>query len=71
MLINETENLKQNVSEKKATREYSDLLLVDLLHPDWKNFFKRYRVDVIGFLCVIVIIIGMVFLLKVLASIGA
>jgi len=65
------ESIKDSVTKKETSREYSGLLLVDMLHLDWKNFFKRYRVDVVGFLCVIVIIIGMVFLLKVLASIGA
>jgi hypothetical protein len=40
------------VSEKKrkSKHEYSDLILVDLLHLDRKHFFKRYRVDFFGFL---------------------
>jgi hypothetical protein len=28
---------------------YSDLILVDLLHLDWKHFFKRYKIDFFGF----------------------
>jgi hypothetical protein len=39
-----------SLKTSKSKREYSDLILVDLLHLDWKHFFKRYRVDFFGFL---------------------
>ena len=28
---------------------YTGLILVDLLHLDFRNFFSRYKVDLIGF----------------------
>jgi len=54
------------MKQKRKNRQYSDLLLVDLLHLDWKNLFSRYRIDIIGFLLffilMILIIIGTYFL---------
>lgn len=40
---------------------YGDFLLVDLLNPDWRHFFRRYKVDLIGFaivatLCALIVI---------------
>lgn len=51
--------------------EYSDLLLVDLLHPDWKNFFQRYRVDVLGLLAIVGVILLMILAAVLIAGIGA
>ena len=51
--------------------EYSDLLLLDLLHPDWKNFFSRYRVDVFGLLGVLGVILLMILAAVLIAGIGA
>ena len=36
--------------EEITESKYSDLLLLDLLHPDWKNFYSRYKIDILGFL---------------------
>ena len=36
--------------EESSDPKYTDLLLLDLLHPDWKNFFSRYKIDLIGFI---------------------
>jgi len=51
---------------KSQDRQYSDLLLVDLLHLDWKKLFSRYRTDIFGFLLFLIlmmlIIIGTYFL---------
>ena len=51
--------------------EYSDLLLLDLLHPDWKNFLGRYRVDVFGLLGVLGVILLMILVAVLIAGIGA
>jgi hypothetical protein len=46
--------------------KYSDLILLDILHLDRKNFFSRYRVDILGFsiffILMMLIIIGTFFL---------
>ncbi len=51
---------------KKRAVPYSDLILVDLLHLDWKNFFRRYRVDFFGFiiflLLMMLVIVGTYFI---------
>lgn len=47
--------MKKHVTERLAERgkeKYSGLLLVDILHPDGKNFFRRYAVDIIGFIAI-------------------
>lgn len=51
--------------------EYGDLLLVDLLKPDFRHFFSRYRTDIVGFVIVAVIIVFIIFATKWLAMIGA
>ncbi len=51
--------------------EFGDLLLVDLLHPDWRNFFTRYRTDLGGFAVVSLICIFIVVATRWLAMIGA
>ena len=54
------------MKKKPERRQYSDLLLVDLLHLDWKNLFSRYRTDILGFLLFLIlmmlIIVGTYFL---------
>jgi len=51
--------------------EYGDLLLVDILRPDWRNFFSRYRTDLAGFAVVTIIIVFIIVATKWLAMIGA
>jgi len=51
--------------------EYGDLLLVDLLHPDWRNFLTRYRTDLAGFAVVSLICLFIVAATRWLAMIGA
>ncbi len=51
--------------------EYGDLLLVDLLRPDWKHFFKRYRVDFWGFVIISAICACIILGTQWLARIGA
>jgi hypothetical protein len=54
------------MKNKTKSRQYSDLLLVDLLNLDWKNLFSRYRTDILGFflfsILMLLIIIGTFFL---------
>jgi hypothetical protein len=50
---------------------YSDLLLVDLLHPDWQHFFIRYRTDLLGLMVIVGIILMMILSLALLARWGA
>ena len=50
---------------------HCDLLMVDLLHPDWANFFTRYRVDLIGFAVIAFVCASIIVLTKLLAMIGA
>ena len=58
-------------AKNETEPEYGDFLLVDLLHPDWKHFFSRYRVDLIG-ITVVAAICGFIILAtKWLAMIGS
>ena len=57
--------------KETGDEEYSDLLLVDLLHPDWKNFFRRYRVDFWGLLGVLGAVLLMILAAILIAGIGA
>jgi len=43
------------IKQKSRHWQYSDLLLVDLLHLDWKNLFSRYRMDILGFLLFLIL----------------
>jgi hypothetical protein len=55
----------------KDDPEYGDLLLVDILRPDFKHFFSRYRTDLIGFAAISLIVAFIIFGTKWLAMIGA
>jgi hypothetical protein len=55
----------------KTEREYSDLILVDLLHLDWKHFFKRYRTDFFGFLVFLILMLLVMLGTYLLKGIGA
>lgn len=55
--------------EKKP--EYSDLILVDLLHLDWRNLFRRYRTDLIGFLVFLALMLLIIAITYWLKSIGS
>jgi hypothetical protein len=50
---------------------YGDFLLVDLLRPDFRHFFSRYRTDLVGFVIISAIIAFIIFATKWLAMIGA
>ncbi len=56
---------------KKRAVPYSDLILVDLLHLDWKNFFKRYRVDFFGFIIFLLLMMLVIVGTYLIKSIGA
>lgn len=58
----ETENKDKN---------YSDLILVDLLHLDLKNFFTRYKTDVCGLVAIILVMFLMILTLALVARIGS
>jgi len=51
--------LLQMKHKKKLENQekYSDLILVDLLHPDWKHFFTRYRTDLVGFIIFVILMV--------------
>lgn len=51
--------------------EYGDLLIVDILRPDWRHFFSRYRTDLIGFVVVSAIVVSIIAGTRWLAMIGA
>lgn len=51
--------------------EYSDLILVDLLHLDWRNLFRRYRTDLIGFLVFLALMLLIIAITYWLKSIGS
>jgi hypothetical protein len=51
--------------------KYGDLLLVDILRPDFGHFFSRYRVDIVGFLVVSLIVLFIIVGTKWLVMIGA
>ena len=59
----------KDYQESKKNGKYSDLLLVDLLHLDWKHLFTRYRTDIVGFIifCILMlmIVVGTTFLIRI------
>ena len=60
-----------NTPPSREEPEHGDMLLVDLLRPDFKHFFSRYRTDLIGFAILIAIVVFIIFATKWLAMIGA
>jgi hypothetical protein len=62
---------EESSTKKTENNDYGDLLLVDLLRPDWKHFFARYRVDFWGFVIISGIVAFIIFGTKWLAMIGA
>ncbi len=56
---------------KKRAVPYSDLILVDLLHLDWKNFFRRYRVDFFGFIIFLLLMMLVIVGTYLIKNIGA
>jgi hypothetical protein len=52
-------------------KKYSDLLLLDLLDPDRKAFWVRYKTDLLGFGIVMLIMFLMIGLLAMVAGYGA
>jgi hypothetical protein len=67
----EDEPLNPDRTLQEQEPEHGDLLLVDLLRPDFKHFFSRYRTDLIGFAVVSVIVVFIIVGTKWLAMIGA
>ena len=59
----------KQTQESKNDKKYSDLLLVDLLHLDWRHLFTRYRTDIVGFLVfsilMVMIVVGTYLLIRV------
>lgn len=51
--------------------KYGDFLLVDILHPDWRHFFTRYRTDLVGFVAISAIVALIIVGTKWLAMIGS
>lgn len=60
-----------DASPQRDDPRYGDLLLVDLLRPDFKHFFSRYRTDLIGFIVISAIVVLIIVSTKWLAMIGA
>ena len=59
-----------HASEPQEPR-YGDFLLIDLLRPDFRHFFTRYRTDLIGFVIISAIIALIIVGTKWLAMIGS
>jgi|GEM_PF-5991427 len=59
----------KDVQESEKNKQYSDLVLVDLLHLDWKHLFSRYRTDIVGFIifCILMlmIVVGTTLLIRI------
>ncbi|UCD38718.1 MAG: hypothetical protein JSW54_04355 [Fidelibacterota bacterium] len=51
--------------------EYSDLILVDLLHLDWKHFFRRYKTDFFGFIIFFILMLLVILGTYILKNVGA
>ena len=66
--MNEQE--KEKGQEGDGT-EHTDLLLLDLLHPDWKHFFSRYKTDIVGFLAAWIFVALIFGITIILTRIGA
>ncbi len=61
----------KNTENDSGEQKYSDLILVDLLHLDWRHLFTRYRTDLIGFfvfLALMILIIVVTYFLKEMGS---
>jgi len=54
-----------------SDRKYTDLILVDLLHLDYRHFFTRYRVDLLGFIAALALALLIVFGTWLISRIGA
>lgn len=59
----------KDIQESEKNKKYSDLILVDLLHLDWKHLFSRYRTDIVGFIifCIlmVMIVVGTTLLIRI------
>jgi hypothetical protein len=69
--MNEKPTADEVREKREEEPEYGDFLLVDILRPDWKHFFSRYRVDLLGFVIISAICALIIFATKWLAMIGA
>jgi hypothetical protein len=58
-------------ADESREPRYGDFLLVDLLRPDFRHFFTRYRTDLIGFVVISAIIALIIVGTKWLAMIGS
>ncbi len=61
----------EKTEKNNDQQKYSDLILVDLLHLDWRHLFSRYRTDLIGFfvfLALMLLIIVVTYFLKEIGS---
>ncbi len=58
------------MNDEKRDTEYTGLILVDLLHLDWRNL-SRYKVDLLGFFGALALALLIVFVTWFVANIGA
>ena len=58
-------------TQSQSDPEYGDFLLVDILRPDFKHFFSRYRIDLIGLVIITAVVVFIVVATKWLAMIGS
>ena len=59
------------MNDEQRDTEYTGLVLVDLLHLDWRNLFTRYKVDLLGFFGALALALLIVFVTWFIANIGA
>ncbi|MFH1738430.1 MAG: hypothetical protein ABIH23_05435 [bacterium] len=58
-------------NEKAHNKQYTGLILVDLLHLDYRHFFSRYKVDLLGFTAALALALFIVFGTWLILQIGA
>lgn len=46
--------MKKN--QNKNNQEYSNLIIVDLLNLDFKHFFSRYKIGIMGFISISLVV---------------
>ena len=59
------------MNDRHRDPEYTGLILVDLLHLDWRKLVTRYKVDLLGFFGALALALTIVFVTWFIAGIGA
>lgn len=59
------------MKEENRDDRYTGLILVDLLHLDYRHFFSRYKVDLLGFFGSLALAFLIVLATWLIAQIGA